>query len=133
MSKYEVKAFPFYTEAHTWVRKMADDTFKVGITDYAQQQQGTVLFADLPSEGDEIKQGESFGSIESAKAVSELIAPVTGKVTEINEEVLDDPEVINRSCYEGGWVITVVPDDWEGDKAKLMNSDAYKALLETKD
>jgi glycine cleavage system H protein len=65
---------------------MADGSFKVGITDCAQQQQGAVLFANLPDEGDEIKQGESFGSIESAKAISELIAPMTGKVTGINEE-----------------------------------------------
>lgn len=131
MAKYEVKAFPMYAEAHTWVRKMLDGTYKIGITDYAQQKQGDIVYADLPEEGDTITQGESFGSIESNKASSELIAPVSGTITEVNEEVMDDPAVINSSCYDNGWIITVEPDDYEADKENLMNSDAYKAFLET--
>lgn len=132
MAKYEVKAFPFYTEAHTWVKK-AGGKFLIGITDYAQQQQGDVVYADIPSEGDSITQGESFGSIESAKATSELIAPVTGRIIAVNEAVMDTPDILNSSCYDSGWIIEVEPEDWERDKAKLMDSAAYKALMETLD
>lgn len=132
MSKYEVKAFPFYTDAHSWVKKVGSK-FIVGITDYAQQQQGDVVYADLPSEGDAITQGEPFGTIESAKATSELIAPVTGKILAVNEAVADSPDILNSSCYDSGWIIEVEPEDWERDKANLMDAAAYKALMETLD
>lgn len=131
MAKYEVKAFPMYDEAHTWVRKMLDGTYRIGISDYAQKNQGEVVYAELPEEGDTITQGESFGSIESSKAVSDLIAPISGRITGVNEEVQDEPEILNHSCYDNGWIITVEPDDYEGEKSNLMDAEAYRAFLET--
>lgn len=130
MAKYEVKAFPMYSEAHTWVRKMIDGSYKIGISDYAQQQQGDIVYADLPDEGDAIVQGEAFGSIESGKAVSDLVAPVSGTITEVNEEVMDAPEVLNSSCYDNGWIITIEPTDYDGEKGKLMDAKAYREFLE---
>lgn len=131
MGKYEVKAFPFYAKEHTWVRKMADGSYKIGISDYAQQQLGDVNYAELPEEGDTISKGESFGSIESAKTVSDLIAPISGTIEAVNEDVLDEPDLINRACYDGGWLLSVTPDDWEGETAELLSADAYKELLKS--
>jgi glycine cleavage system H protein len=130
MAKYEVKAFPMYDEEHTWIRKMLDDTYKIGVSDYAQKQQGEIVYVELPEEGDQITKGESFGSIESNKAVSELIAPVSGTVTSVNEDVLDEPGIINSSCYDSGWLITVEPEDYEGDKEKLMDAENYRSYLD---
>lgn len=131
MVKYEVKAFPMYTKEHTWIRKMADGTYKVGITDYAQKQQGEVVYADLPVEGDAMTQGDTFGSIESNKAVSDLVAPVSGIITAVNEEVMDEPSILNSSCYDSGWIVIVEPEDYEADKTNLMDADAYRDYLET--
>lgn len=130
MAKYEVKAFPLYTKDHTWVQKTADG-YKVGITDYAQQKLGAIVYADLPGEDDDLTRGSAFGTVESSKAVSDLIAPVTGKVVEVNEEVLDDPSVINSSPFDTGWLLTVEPEDYEADKQELLNAEAYKAYLAT--
>lgn len=131
MAKYEVKAFPYYSEAHTWVRKMADGSYRIGITDFAQQQMGDVNYAELPEEGDTITQGESFGTIESAKTVSDVVAPISGTVMAVNEDVLDEPDLVNRACYEGGWMLSVTPDNWEGELENLMNADAYKNFLDS--
>ena len=131
MANYIVKAFPKYSEDHLWVRKMPDGRYLIGITDYAQQQQGAIVYADLPDEGDLLTQFESFGSIESGKTVSELIAPVSGTVTGVNEELADDPALINNACYDSGWLVAVEPDNFEEDAAKLMDAEAYKAFIET--
>ena len=131
MGKYEVKAFPLYHEKHFWVRKMPDGMYKIGVTDYAQSKQGSIVYADLPSEGDTITKDETYGSVESSKAVSDLIAPVSGTVAAVNEEVLDSPGIINDSCYDSGWLIAVEPSDWEGESAELMNADAYTEYLDT--
>lgn len=131
MSKYEVKAFPLYSKNHTWVRKMPDGMYKIGVTDYAQSKQGSIVYAELPFEDDTITKGEAFGSVESAKAVSDVIAPVSGTVVAVNTEVQDFPETINNSCYDAGWLIAIEPSDWEADTASLMDADAYTAYLET--
>jgi glycine cleavage system H protein len=128
MADYEVKAFLKYTKDHAWVKK-SGDVYRVGITDYAQQKQGAILYADLPSEDDEITAGTSYGSIESGKAVSDLIAPISGKVTAVNEDVIDDPETINRSCYDVGWLIEVEASDYESDEANLIDGEGYKAVI----
>lgn len=133
MGKYEVKLFPSYSEDNLWVRKMPDGSYKIGITDFAQQQLGEVNYIDLPEEGDSITKGEVFGSIESSKAVSDLIAPVSGTVSEVNEEAIDDPAITNRSCYDNGWLIAIEPDNWDAEVAELMSADAYKAFLETQE
>ncbi len=104
MAKYEVKVFPLYHKDHFWVRKMPDGLYKIGLTDYAQQNQGAIVYADLPCEGDSITKDEAYGSVESAKAVSDLIAPISGTIIAVNEAVMDEPSIINDSCYEAGWL-----------------------------
>ncbi len=115
-----------YTKDHEWVR-VAGDTAEVGITDFAQQQLGDVVYVDLPDVGRTITAGESFGSIESVKAVSELFAPLTGEVTEVNAYLKDHPEAINKEPH-ATWMIKVRLAD-SGAAGTLLDSGAYEALI----
>ena len=110
-----------YSKSHEWV-KMDGDTAIIGISDFAQDALGDVVFVNLPAEGDDVTAGEAFGDVESVKAVSDLICPVTGKVVAINEELLDSPELLNSDPY-GAWIIKV-----EGitDKEELLDAAAYE-------
>jgi glycine cleavage system H protein len=95
-----------YLETHEWARR-TDGTVRVGITDFAQDELGDVVFVELPAVEDRIEAGEEFGVIESIKAVSDLYAPVSGTVTEVNEELFDAPELVNESPFEDGWMLEV--------------------------
>ena len=95
-----------YTKEHEWVR-MEDDTGTVGITDYAQDQLGDIVFVDLPSAGTTVSQMQKFGEIESVKAVSELFSPVSGEVSEVNTALADQPELVNDSPYSEGWMLRI--------------------------
>ncbi len=95
-----------YTKSHEWVEEVSEGCVKVGLTDYAQSQLGDLVFVNLPMEGDAIVAGESFGDVESVKAVSDLYSPVTGAVTAVNEELLDAPESINNDPY-AAWLVEV--------------------------
>jgi glycine cleavage system H protein len=95
-----------YSVEHEWA-KVEGNRVKIGITDFAQSELGDIVFVELPEVGDEIQVGQSFGTVESVKTVSELYAPVTGKVVEINEELSDSPELVNEGPYESGWMIVV--------------------------
>ena len=106
MATYSTPDDSLYTEQDEWVR-WDDDSVFVGITDYAQQQLGDIVFMELPEVGSGIDRGDSFGVIESVKAVSDLYAPVSGKVVEVNAELTDRPEAINEDCYGDGWMIAV--------------------------
>lgn len=117
-----------YTEEHEWLR-VEGNTAEIGITDYAQGELGDIVFVELPSVGDEIERGNSFGTIEAVKAVSDLYAPISGKVTEINESLEDDPTVINRDPYGDGWMIKVQIGD-SSEVEKLLTADAYKDSIE---
>jgi glycine cleavage system H protein len=117
-----------YTKEHEWLRAKGTQ-FVVGITDFAQDQLGDVVFVELPEVGDTVKKGESFGVVESTKAVSELFAPVSGKVVEVNDPLTDAPEAINEDPYEEGWMIVVEPSDAKEVEA-LMDATAYKAFVE---
>ena len=110
-----------YSKSHEWI-KMDGDTAIIGISDFAQDALGDVVFVNLPAEGDEVSAGEALGDVESVKAVSDLICPVTGKVAAINEELLDSPELLNSDPY-GAWIIKV-----EGitDKEELLDAAAYE-------
>lgn len=110
-----------YSKSHEWV-KMDGDTAIIGISDFAQDALGDVVFVNLPAEGDDVTAAEAFGDVESVKAVSDLICPVTGKVAAINEELLDSPELLNSDPY-GAWIIKV-----EGitDKEELLDAAAYE-------
>lgn len=114
-----------YTKSHEWLR-MEDGVAVVGITDFAQDALGDVVFINLPQEGDETTAGESFGDVESVKAVSELICPVTGTVCAVNEELLDAPELLNQDPY-AAWIIKV---DNITDTEELLEADEYQALCE---
>lgn len=116
-----------YHPEHTWARPEGDIVV-VGISDYAQDQLGEVLYVEMPEVGDEVTQGEVFGSIESAKVVSDLYAPVSGEVVEINEALEDSPELTNESPYENGWVIKVKVKDKE-ELNNLLDSEKYQKSL----
>ncbi|NMD68990.1 glycine cleavage system protein GcvH [Bacillus sp. DNRA2] len=97
-----------YSQDHEWV-KVEGDKIRVGITDFAQSELGDIVFVELPETGDKVEAGQPFGSVESVKTVSELYAPVSGTVVEINEELSDSPEFVNESPYEKAWMIVVEP------------------------
>ena len=114
-----------YTKEHEWLRQEGDAVV-VGITDHAQDQLGDVVFVELPEVGTQIQEGDTFGTVESVKAVSDLYAPVTGEVTEINEGLEDTPESVNTDAYGEGWMIKVkVSGETEG----LLSAADYQALL----
>ncbi len=112
-----------YTKSHEWLR-MEDGVAVIGISDFAQDALGDVVFINLPQEGDETAAGESFGDVESVKAVSELICPVTGTVCAVNEELLDAPELLNQDPY-GAWIIKV---DNITDTEDLLEAEDYEAF-----
>lgn len=114
-----------YTKDHEWIR-ISGDTAEIGITDFAQQQLGDVVYVDLPDRGKAITAGESFGSIESVKAVSELYAPMSGEVLEVNASLKDHPEVVNKDPH-GTWMIKVRLSN-AGDKGALLDSTTYQDL-----
>jgi glycine cleavage system H protein len=117
-----------YTREHEWAR-MKGDKVVVGITDFAQDQLGDVVYVELPEVGDAVKRGESFGVVESTKAVSELFAPISGKVVEVNDPLSDAPETINEDAYEEGWMIVIQPSDPK-ELESLMDAKAYRAFVE---
>jgi len=112
-----------YSKDHEWI-KVEGNTATIGITDFAQSELGDIVFVELPEEGDDISTGDSFGSVESVKTVSELYAPVSGKVVAVNEELEDSPELVNENPYEGAWMLKVEISDarntlvlfWCGDR-----------------
>lgn len=114
-----------YTKTHEWVRFTDDNTAYIGITDYAQDQLGDLVFVNLPAEGDELTAGESFADVESVKAVSDVNSPVTGTVKQVNEELADAPEKMNEAPYEAWFVLA------EGitGMAELMDAEAYEAFV----
>ena len=114
-----------YTKTHEWVLLNDDGTALVGITDYAQDQLGDLVFVNLPEPGDTVTAGESFADVESVKAVSDVLSPVTGEVAEINEVLADEPQRMNQEPYES-WFIKVREIT---DRAELMDADAYQAFV----
>ncbi len=117
-----------YTRDHEWARQKGAKIV-VGITDFAQDQLGDVVFVELPAVGDEVKKGESFGVVESTKAVSELFAPVSGKVVEVNDPLVETPETVNEDPYEEGWMIAIEPSD-PAEVAALLDAAAYRAFVD---
>ena len=115
-----------YTKDHEWI-ELSGDRGKIGITDYAQQQLGDVVYVELPDVGARLKQGQSFGTIESVKAVSELYAPVGGEVVEVNGALKEKPEAINADPH-GSWMIVVKVAD-AGEAAALLDAAQYQQLL----
>ena len=114
-----------YTETHEWVLFNEDGTALIGITDYAQDQLGDLVFVNLPQEGDPVTAGESFADVESVKAVSDVLSPVTGEVAEVNEILADEPQRMNQAPYDS-WFVKVKGIT---DQVKLMDADAYEAFV----
>jgi len=116
-----------YTEEHEWVM-VEEDLAVVGITDFAQDALGDVVFVELPEVGATLEAGKAFGVVESVKAVSDIYAPVSGVVEEVNEDLVDSPEILNTSPYEDGWMIKIKMDDTE-ELDGLMDADGYQAMI----
>ncbi len=116
-----------YAKDHEWARKEGGKV-KIGITDYAQDQLGDIVFVELPELGDEFDKEEAFGSLESTKAVSELFMPLGGKVVDINEALSDEPERVNNDPYDAGWIIEIEPAD-PTEYDALMDKGAYLEML----
>lgn len=118
-----------YSEEHEWIKKLEGNKVRIGITAFAQSELGDIVFVELPEEDDEVVLGESFGSVESVKTVSELYSPVSGTVLAVNEDLDDEPEAVNESPYEKAWMIDVELSD-ESELEKLLSADKYKAFIE---
>ncbi|AMM94994.1 glycine cleavage system protein GcvH [Peribacillus simplex] len=116
-----------YTKEHEWV-KTEDGTVRIGITAFAQSELGDIVFVELPEIGDELKANEPFGSVESVKTVSELYAPISGKVVEVNEDLSDNPEYVNESPFEKAWMIVLEPSN-SSDIEDLMSAEEYESLI----
>jgi glycine cleavage system H protein len=116
-----------YTKEHEWIR-LSGEVGQIGITEYAQGELGDVVFVELPSVGAKLEQGKTFGTIEAVKAVSDLFAPLSGEVIEINKELQENPELVNKEPYGRGWMVKLklsAPDE----RTSLLNADDYKKLI----
>ena len=120
-----------YSSEHEWVA-VEDDVATVGITDYAQEQLGDVVYVELPAVGDGVTKDEAFGVVESVKAVSDIYAPVSGKVTEVNTDLPESPEIINEDPYGDGWMIKVKMSDLT-ELDDLMTAEQYKEYVKEKE
>ncbi|EJT0551990.1 glycine cleavage system protein GcvH [Vibrio vulnificus] len=118
-----------FTESHEWIRDNGDGTVTIGISEHAQEMLGDVVFVELPELEAEIEAGESFSLVESVKAASDIYAPVTGEVVEVNEELSDSPELINEEPYEGGWIVKVKLSD-PSELDNLKDAEEYLNSIE---
>ncbi len=124
MSDFNLPEENRYSQDDEWVRESGDGLYRVGVTDFAQQQLGDVVFVELPEPGSKFQAGQAFGVIESVKAVSDLCIPLGGEIVEVNSELEDAPEAVNEDCYQAGWLIGIRVDD-ATQLDSLMNAQAY--------
>jgi len=127
----EIEDGLLYTKEHEWINIDGNSAY-VGITDYAQSALGDITFIELPEEGAELEQFEQMASIESVKAANDIFSPMSGKVIEVNNRLAEKPELINKSCYEKGWIAKIELADIN-EKANLMTAQEYNKLLESLD
>lgn len=118
-----------YTKEHEWVRDNGDGTITIGITDFAQGELGDIVFVELEAEGTEFEQDDVFGTVEAVKTVSELYCPVGGEIVELNEELEDQPELVNTDPYGSGWMVKIKIND-ESELESLLTVDDYKEIVE---
>ena len=121
-----------YTAEHEWVRRSGDDTVRVGITDFAQSALGDVVFVQVPDVGTEVTAGESFGEVESTKSVSDLYAPLSGKVTAVNGDLEGSPQLVNSDPYGAGWLLDIQvseASELESAISGLLDAEAYRGTL----
>ena len=117
------------SKSHEYIVKQ-DDKYIIGLTDYAIDQLGDIVFLELLEVGDEFKKGDTFANIESVKAASEIYMPISGKIVEVNSELIDAPEKLNDDCYENGWLVKVETEAKEDEFSDLMSYENYKEELE---
>lgn len=119
-----------YSKEHEWLRKEADGSYSVGITEHAQELLGDMVFVDLPEVGSTVKAGDDCAVAESVKAASDIYAPIGGKIVAVNEALEDSPELLNSEPYGDGWIFKIEASD-ESEVAALLNAEAYQALLDS--
>lgn len=117
-----------YTKDHEWV-KIEDDSITIGITDFAQRELGDIVYVEIETVGEEVAQGEVFGTVEAVKTVSDLFMPVTGTVTTVNSDLEDSPEIVNDDAYGKGWMIKVKFSGEDSELEELLTSDQYTDLI----
>jgi glycine cleavage system H protein len=118
-----------YTTEHEWAAREEGNRVRVGITDFAQDALGDVVYVDIPEEGTEVRAGEAFGEVESTKSVSDIFSPVSGRIVERNAQLTDSPELVNQDPYGDGWMVAIDMTDPD-ELDDLMTADAYRATVE---
>ncbi|KXA91944.1 glycine cleavage system protein H [candidate division MSBL1 archaeon SCGC-AAA259D18] len=128
-----------FTEEHEWIKVEGSKT-RIGVTDYAQDRLGYVVFVELPEVGEEVEQvakgafgASELGAVESIKVVSEIYAPLSGEIEKVNENLVDEPELVNSDPYGDGWICVIKPSDLERELENLMDSEAYEEFLESEE
>lgn len=116
-----------YTKDHEWIR-IENTTGTIGVTDFAQKELGDIVYVEINTEGEKLDQGAVFGTVEAVKTVSDLFMPVSGKILEFNEELEDEPELVNAEPYDGGWMIKIEITD-ESELASLLSAEEYQKLI----
>lgn len=117
------------SKSHEYVLK-ENNKYIIGLTDYAIEQLGDIVFLELPAEGEEFSKGNAFANIESVKAASEIYMPLSGKIIDVNEALIDSPESLNENCYENGWLVKIEPTGSEDELSDLVSYTEYKAELD---
>ena len=118
----------YYTEEHEWIEVLKDDKVRIGITEFAQEELGDIVYVELPEAGDEFDDREEFGSVESVKSVSAIMTPLAGTVTAVNEALEDEPELVNDDAMGEGWLIELELSD-EFDSDQLLSKEAYDEMI----
>lgn len=119
----------YYTEDHDWIEMLEGNKVRVGITEYAQEQLGDIVYVELPEVDDELGIGEALGTVESVKSVSEILSPITGTVTAVNEELEDEPELVNDDATGSGWFVEIETDG-EIDTTNFLTREQYENVIE---
>jgi len=127
---YEIPDKLYYSKEHEWVRLEGKEAI-VGITDYAQKQLHEVVYVEVQQEGSEVKQFQTMGTVESVKSVSDIFSPVTGKITKVNKELTDSPELLNQDPYQKGWLAKINLTDFKKDMIKLLTAQQYAEYMKT--
>ena len=118
------------SKSHEFLQDKGDNTYTIGLTDYAIEQLGDIVFLELPEVGNEFAKGDTFATVESVKAASEIYMPISGKIIEINEPLVDAPEILNEDSYEKGWLVKVEATGDESEQNDLLEYEDYKEELE---
>jgi len=131
--EYDVPEGLYYSEEHEWVKTAEDGTVIIGVSDYAQKTLHDIVYVELPDVGSEAEYMGVIGALESVKAVSDMNSPISGEVLEVNDELLDSPEIINEDPYGRGWIAKIKPSNLQGDILNLMDAAAYKKHVDAQD